>query len=182
MLKIKRYPNRKLYNTHEKKYITLEEIANFIRQGEDIQVLDFASGEDLTALTLTQVIMEQEKRTSGFLPNKLLTSLLRTKDGTWNKIQNLIVSPDGVLNQLDEEIKRRMDLLVYYNEISHEEASRILGRLLDPDFYVRGQGLSMSDEELLEIIRERGIPTREQINTLLEKLDIISQDIDQLDQ
>ena len=65
---IKRYPNRKLYNTSSKQYITLEGIADLIRAGEDVQILDHTNGEDLTALTLTQIIFEQEKKKSGFLP------------------------------------------------------------------------------------------------------------------
>jgi len=65
---IKRYPNRKLYDTQAKQYITLDRIAELIREGTDIQVIDHASGEDITALTLSQVIFEQEKRQSGFYP------------------------------------------------------------------------------------------------------------------
>ena len=68
MTMIKRYPNRKLYDTEAKQYITLSGIAELIRQGGDIQVSDYATGEDLTALTLSQIIFEQEKKQSGFLP------------------------------------------------------------------------------------------------------------------
>ncbi|MGD8735253.1 MAG: polyhydroxyalkanoate synthesis regulator DNA-binding domain-containing protein, partial [Anaerolineae bacterium] len=55
MTRIKRYPNRKLYDTEAKQYITLEGIAALIRQGNEVQVIDHATGEDLTALTLTQI-------------------------------------------------------------------------------------------------------------------------------
>jgi polyhydroxyalkanoate synthesis repressor PhaR len=54
---IKRYPNRKLYDTEAKSYITLEGVAALIRNGEDVQVIDHESGEDLTTLTLTQIIL-----------------------------------------------------------------------------------------------------------------------------
>ena len=59
---IKRYPNRKLYDTEAKAYITLEQIAYLIREGQEDHVVDHASREDLTALTLTQVILEQERK------------------------------------------------------------------------------------------------------------------------
>ena len=58
---VKRYPNRKLYDTQAKRYVTLNSIAELIRLGEDIQVIDYTTGEDITALTLTQIIFEQEK-------------------------------------------------------------------------------------------------------------------------
>ena len=64
---IKRYPNRKLYDTEAKKYITLDGIAELIRQGEEVVVIDHTTNEDLTAVTLTQIIFEQEKKSSGFL-------------------------------------------------------------------------------------------------------------------
>jgi polyhydroxyalkanoate synthesis repressor PhaR len=53
---IKRYANRKLYDTQAGQYVTLEELAEFIRRGEDITVRDHATGRDLTSLTLMQVL------------------------------------------------------------------------------------------------------------------------------
>ena len=64
---IKRYSNRKLYDTAAKEYITLEAIADLIRAGEEIQVVDNVTEEDLTALTLSQIILEQEKKKKGFV-------------------------------------------------------------------------------------------------------------------
>ncbi|MCB0135660.1 MAG: polyhydroxyalkanoate synthesis regulator DNA-binding domain-containing protein, partial [Caldilineaceae bacterium] len=64
---IKRYPNRKLYDTESKRYVTLEHIAQMIQQGEDVIVTDHESGEDLTNLTLSQIIFEQEKKGSGLM-------------------------------------------------------------------------------------------------------------------
>ena len=58
---IKRYPNRKLYDTAAKQYVSLDGIAAMIRRGDEVQVVDHATGEDLTTLTLTQIIVEQEK-------------------------------------------------------------------------------------------------------------------------
>ena len=66
MPQIKRYPNRKLYDTEAKRYVTLDELAGLIQAGADIQVIDHESGEDLTNVTLTQVVLEQQKKSSGF--------------------------------------------------------------------------------------------------------------------
>ncbi len=57
MIIIKRYSNRKLYNTETKQYITLEGLGALIQQGQEIQVIDHISGDDLTALTLIQIIL-----------------------------------------------------------------------------------------------------------------------------
>src|SRR5688572_15776165 len=61
---IKRYSNRKLYDTQSSKYVTLEEIAHMIKAGEELSIIDNKTKDDLTAVTLTQIIYEEEKRKS----------------------------------------------------------------------------------------------------------------------
>ena len=90
---IKRYPNRKLYNTEAKKYVTLAQIAHLIRDGQDVQVVDHSTGEDLTALTLTQVILEQERRQSGFLPQTVLTGLIQAGGDRLSNLRRALASP-----------------------------------------------------------------------------------------
>lgn len=74
---VKRYANRKLYDTERSCYITLDQIAEMIRSGEDVQIVDNNSKEDLTALTLTQIIFEQEKK-GRFLPLSALRNIIQS--------------------------------------------------------------------------------------------------------
>ena len=74
---IKRYESRKLYDTEESRYVSLDEIAEFVRQGQEVQVVDNGSGEDVTAQTLTQVILEEGRSGRGELPTELLHELVR---------------------------------------------------------------------------------------------------------
>ncbi len=59
---IKRYSNRKLYDTTDSRYVTLQELAALIRNGDDIRVVEHGTEQDLTAATLAQIIFEEEKR------------------------------------------------------------------------------------------------------------------------
>ena len=59
---IKRYSNRKLYDTHDSHYVTLQQIAALIRNGDEIRVIDKTTQQDLTAATMAQIIFEEEKR------------------------------------------------------------------------------------------------------------------------
>ena len=79
MTVIKKYGNRRLYDTEQSRYITLEELADQIRDGADVQVLDAKSGSDLTQATLAQIILES-RGGSKLLPVPLLVQLLRMKD------------------------------------------------------------------------------------------------------
>lgn len=74
---IKRYESRKLYDTEESRYVSLDELAEWIRGGADVQVVDNASGADVTAQTLTQIILDEGRRGTSLLPTELLHDLVR---------------------------------------------------------------------------------------------------------
>ena len=77
---IKKYPNRRLYNTSSRAYVNLNELAALIRQGEEIQVVDAKTGEDLTRVVLTQIIVEDAKDAPTGLPLELLRQLIMASD------------------------------------------------------------------------------------------------------
>ena len=77
---IKKYANRRLYDTSNSRYINLEDIAALVRNGKDVQVLDANTAEDLTRVTLTQIIVEDAKGQPAGLPLELLRQLIVTTD------------------------------------------------------------------------------------------------------
>lgn len=74
---VKRYGSRKLYDTEESRYVHLEELAMWIRQGQELKVVDNTSGEDVTAQTLTQIISEEGRRGRSALPESVLHEIIR---------------------------------------------------------------------------------------------------------
>ena len=84
---IKKYANRRLYNTGTSTYVTLEDLAGMVKSGEDFTVVDAKSGEDITRSVLTQIIFEQENKGQNLLPVTFLRQLIRFYG---NSIQNLI--------------------------------------------------------------------------------------------
>lgn len=77
---IKRYENRKLYDTEASEYVSLSDIADLVRNGETVEVVDNATGRDLTAQTLTQIILEEGKSGSNAIPSDILHQLLRRSE------------------------------------------------------------------------------------------------------
>lgn len=75
---IKRYANRKLYDTQSSQYVTLDQIAQMIRAGEEVKVLDNSSKEDLTSVTLAQIIFEEEKKQKSFIPLGAMRHLIQS--------------------------------------------------------------------------------------------------------
>ncbi|ETW12003.1 polyhydroxyalkonate synthesis repressor PhaR [Roseivivax marinus] len=77
-LLIKRYASRRLYNTETSDYVTLEDIAGFIREGREVKIVDLKSGDDLTRQYLLQIVAEHESRGESVLPISVLTDLVRS--------------------------------------------------------------------------------------------------------
>lgn len=96
---IKRYQNRKLYDTHESSYVTLDEIAKMIKGGEDLRVIDNKTKNDITAATLTQLLYESERKSKTQPSVELLKEIIRHGDGSFSgyiqsKINSEIASFD----------------------------------------------------------------------------------------
>src|SRR5690606_36640176 len=94
---IKRYQNRKLYDTDASCYVALDEIAEMIQQGEEVTVVDNRNQKDITAATLTLIIFEKQKRSEAPIPISTLRYIIQQGDGSFSSF--LAKTGDG--NQLD---------------------------------------------------------------------------------
>ena len=77
-LLIKRYASRRLYNTETSDYVTLDDIAGFVRKGRDVQIIDLRTGDDLTRQYLLQIVADHESKGENVLPIEVLTDLVRS--------------------------------------------------------------------------------------------------------
>jgi polyhydroxyalkanoate synthesis repressor PhaR len=176
---IKRYPNRKLYDTEAKRYITLDGIAELIRDGAEVQVVDHTTEEDLTAVTLTQIIFEQEKRQSGFLPKSVLTGLVRAGGDTLNTLRRNLNSPLELLKHVDEEIEKRLQTLVEQGELAKEEAIALSEKLISAG-QEKSKELLSGQQRLERLLNVRGVPSREEVEELTHQIESLSAKIDSL--
>lgn len=120
---IKRYQNRKLYDTLNSVYVTLEDIGRLIRQGEDVKVIDNKSKEDLTSVTLTQIIFEEEKKSRHLLPLVALKKIIRgggdailelvnkTTDNVHNTISHVKEGAETIYEKIRDELNPDDNLL-----------------------------------------------------------------------
>jgi polyhydroxyalkanoate synthesis repressor PhaR len=187
---IKRYPNRKLYDTDAKKYITLDGISDLIREGQEVQVIDHATGEDLTAVILTQIIFEQEKKQSGFLPRSVLRGLVQAGGDTMSSLRRTLASPLDMLGHVDEEIRRRVQEMVKAGELAEEEGQKLVQKLLQQGERMRlaagntavekEKETLPSQEQLSQRLSQLGVPTRADIQTLNEQLEALEKALEQV--
>jgi polyhydroxyalkanoate synthesis repressor PhaR len=113
---IKRYGSRKLYDTEESRYVSLEEIGAWVREGQEIRVVDNDSDEDVTAQTLTQVILEEGRRGTSYPPKEVLHELIR-------RGEKLVSSGVGQLQSgVDRLLQASVDRLAPIRHIREETA------------------------------------------------------------
>lgn len=107
---IKRYANRKLYDTERSCYVTLEEIAAMIKEGDEVRVIDNKSKDDLTAVTLAQIIVEEEKKVAK-MPLKLLRSIIQSgNEAIGDFYQKRVADP---VQALRDDVQTRVGTLFH---------------------------------------------------------------------
>jgi polyhydroxyalkanoate synthesis repressor PhaR len=172
---IKRYNNRKLYDTHAKRYVTLFDLADMIRQGDDVTVLDHANGEDITSQIQAQIIFEQERQARGGLPNTVLTHLIQASNQTLKQLRTTLL-PLDLTARLDSEIERRMQVLIERGEVSQKQGKAILEKLLAVHPVIR----TPEELRIQRALEKRGTPSRSEIQKLSKQLESLTHELEHL--
>jgi polyhydroxyalkanoate synthesis repressor PhaR len=108
---IKRYESRKLYDTEESRYVSLDEISTWIRAGQEVRVVDNASNNDVTSQTLTQIILEEGRKGTSFLPSELLHDLVRIGErAVSNGMEQVQHGVDRLIDRLGPVRKAREEM------------------------------------------------------------------------
>ncbi len=125
---IKRYQNRKLYDTTTSRYVTLDDIALMIREGEDVQIIDNRNKDDLTSVTLTQIIFEQEKKKKSLLPLSTLRNIIQSGgEKLVGFVQSSIESGVSSITHAREEIEK----IIRKGDFSLEEGRTLVREFID---------------------------------------------------
>lgn len=134
---IKRYSNRKLYDTERSKYVTLDEIAQMIKAGEEVTIIDNESKEDLTSVTLTQIIFEEEKRQSR-MPLGMLRNLIQSSGDALQEFFDRSVKAPVV--EIKDTAEKRVEELRHGVEELKEAATRSVSEWTDTALRVFNRG------------------------------------------
>ncbi|MBI4041826.1 MAG: polyhydroxyalkanoate synthesis regulator DNA-binding domain-containing protein [Deltaproteobacteria bacterium] len=126
---IKRYQNRKLYDTTRSRYVTLWDLAKMIQQGEDLRVMDNQTNEDITCATLTQIIFETEKKSNHLLPLHLLQDIIKSSGGSISSFfektlksgfEKTFKSGAREIAHVKGELQKKLDALTGKIPLQHE--------------------------------------------------------------
>ena len=113
---VKRYSNRKLYDTSESRYVTLDEIGRWVKAGEEVKIVENESGEDLTAVTFAQIILEEERRKTGLLSLRLMRDLIQHGEAALANLAATVGSGIEAIRTAPERAGRRLQELTQVSE------------------------------------------------------------------
>ncbi len=179
---IKRYANRKLYDTESKRYITLDGIAEMIRQQQDVKVVDHETGEDITALTQAQIIFEQERKLRSDIPRTVFTNIIQTGSDTISQVWHALIPPDELKKTVDIEIEKRVQGLMKASQMSDDDGIRLLDLLLttpepEPEAARPERATPLSGLE--KLIKQRA-PSQEQLEQLTKQVEALTAEVGRL--
>jgi polyhydroxyalkanoate synthesis repressor PhaR len=174
---IRRYQNRKLYDTKDSRYVTLEDIAVMIKNGIDIVVIDNKTKKDLTSLTLTQIIFEEEKKDQSILPLAALKRIIQSGSESLQDLVGRLIAPGMTsIQQARQEVEKVVDKLARRGKIPEDERQSITSK-----FYADTQ---KSMEEMSRRIEENVknfFDRTRAVTQLTEKLKKLEKEVKELE-
>jgi polyhydroxyalkanoate synthesis repressor PhaR len=182
MHNIKRYANRKLYDTQSKTYITLDKIAKLLKAGEEISVLDNTTGEDITAATISQILARTKKGQTDHGASNVMIQLLRKGPGTLVDYGKKYISLwDRALTMADEEIERLVERLVKEKEITPSEGNKLKKEMLNRAEALKKWIAEKIDQRVKEALDLMNLANREQVSQLTKKIDTLTRKVQSLE-
>ena len=124
-VKLKKYANRRLYDTEKSTYVTLNQVADLIRQGRQVEVVDVKTKEDVTAFILTQIILEEAKNKKFLLPIPVLHLIIQYGDNILGDffekyLQQMITTYVAHKNAADEPFKKWLEMGLDYSTMAQK--------------------------------------------------------------
>jgi len=167
---IKRYANRKLYNTETSRYITLRGIAELVEQGTDLRVIDNETGEDITSVTLSQVLVEGE-RSNRAVPRTLLSDLIqRSGDVLYGALKRGV----GDASEGWGEFQRNVRRVIRSRE---QDGARLRETISD----ARAEWDHLVQGAVERVFRALDLPRRSDIEALSENLERVAKALERLE-
>jgi len=167
MVLIKRYANRKLYNTETSRYITLKGIAELIEQGTEVRVVDNETGEDITSVALSQILVDNE-RAQRAVPRTLLSDLIqRSGDVLYGALKRGVGDAQEGIGELQRNVRQAI-------RTREQEASRWRDT-------ARAEWDELVHGAVERVFKALDLPRRKDIETLSENLERVAAALEKLD-
>ncbi len=182
MHKIKRYANRKLYDTTDKKYITLTQLTAMIKEGVEISVVDNKSGEDITASVLAKMIAHGEKEAHENMSTSALMRFIRKGGDTVADYAKKYTSIwQSALALAEDETEKLVNKLVKDRELSESEGRNLKKEIISYTENLKSWIGATIDKRIKEMLDMMNLADRQQVVQLADAIDTLSEKVEVLE-
>lgn len=179
---IKKYANRKMYDTKAKRYIGQAGVAELIKKGEAVRIVDHTTGEDITASVVSRLLGEENGSSEQRVPTKLLIQLLRKGGDTLTDYARKYTSIwQHAFTMAEDEIDRLVNRLVKNREIPLSEAKRVKKELSQFGDHLKSWLSEKIDLRVGEILNRMNLATKDEIEALTDRMEKLQRRIAQLE-
>jgi polyhydroxyalkanoate synthesis repressor PhaR len=179
---IKKYANRKLYDTTDKRYLTMDRLAELIKSGEEVSIVDNETGDDLTSSIVSQLLAREDSDTDKAMPSQILMQMLRKGRGTLFGYGKKYVSLwQGALTMSKDEIEKLVTSLVYEKEISESEGKNLKKEVLGFANNLKSWIIDNIDQRVSEGLKVMNLSSKDQVKELTKRVDALSQKVKDLE-
>jgi polyhydroxyalkanoate synthesis repressor PhaR len=179
---IKKYTNRKMYDTHDKRYVTMAQLSELIKQGEEVMVIDNRTGEDITTAIISQLIGRDTQEKDKTVSSQLLMQLLRKGGGTLTDYAKKYMSLwQGAFNMAEDEVSQLVNRLVKNKELSMSEAGKLKKEIMGYTSSLKGWISDRIDKRVGEGLQSMNLATNDHLKALSVKVDALSKKVRQLE-
>lgn len=182
MHKIKKYANRKMYDTTDKKYISMDKLAKLIKSGKEVSIIDNRTGEDLTTSIVSQLIARDRNSQDKVVSSKVLMDLLRKGGDTLSDYAKKYVSLwQGALTMAEDEVDKLVNLLVKDKELSKSEGRNLKNEIVGYTETLKTWMQENIDRRLNEVLSAMNMASKDQVEDLATKIDHLTKKVERLE-
>jgi polyhydroxyalkanoate synthesis repressor PhaR len=179
---IKKYANRKLYNTKDKQYLTMDSLSELIKSGEEVSILDNETGEDLTSAIVSQLLAREKGDDEKAVPSGVLIQMLRKGRGTLFGYGKKYISLwQSVFTMSRDEMEKLVNALVKDKELSEFEGKSLKKEIVSFTSNLKTWIIENIDHRVDEVLQMMNLVTKDQLSELIKKVDDLTRQVKDLE-
>ena len=180
---IKKYANRKLYDTKDKRYLTMDRLAELIKSGAEVSIVDKETGDDLTSSIVSQLLAREDADNDRAVPSSVLMQLLRKGRGTLFGYGKKYVSLwQSALTMSKDEIEKLVNSLVKDKEISESEGKNLKKEIMGFANNLKAWIIENIDLRVSEGLKRMNLSSRDQVSQLTRRVDALARKVEELEE
>ncbi len=179
---IKKYVNRKLYDTTDKCYLTMDRLAELIKAGAEVSIIDNETGDDLTSTIVSQLLAREDSGTDKAVPSRVLMQMLRKGRGTlFGYGKKYVALWQSALTMSKDEIEKLVNSLIVDKEISESDGKNLKKEILGFANNLKSWIIENIDQRVSEALKVMNLSSKDQVNDLTKRVDALTRKVKELE-